>query len=195
MRKLLAVIFTVGVFFTPAVNIAQAQAGEKTCVVVVDEKAYDETVIDSEGAPAQHYSYVGGPIEGQPATTPPGDDWQANTQQEPHLNNPNVTWVDGYGVGLHYTSNGSSGLADWFYFQPAVDEVSHIVHHDAVTHKECTKTPPPPHNPKPPTPGNHSKDLAFTGLTSGERVLAGAGLALALTGGGLLWLSRRRRFA
>jgi LPXTG-motif cell wall-anchored protein len=117
----------------------------------VDEEAYDEVIVISEAVEGQHYSYTGGPVEGNPDTVPPGDDWQANTHQEPHLNNPNITWVDEFGVGLHYTSQGSSGNADYFYFQPPVDEVTEVVHHDAVTHKEylfersiCTEEPPKP---------------------------------------------------
>ena len=145
MRKVLAVIFTIGAMFTTTVNIAQA--GERTCTIVVDQKAYDETIIDQEAVPGQHYSYVGGPIEGTPAP-PPADGWQANTQQEPPGHYQTAQKPDGSAYvegdsGLHYVSHGSSGLADWFYFQAGTDEVSHVVHHDAKTHRECTKTTPP----------------------------------------------------
>jgi hypothetical protein len=59
-----------------------------------------------EGCEAQHFSLTG------------NGDWQANTHQEPHLNNPNVTWLGTVGEGLHYTSHGSSGNFDWFFFYP-----------------------------------------------------------------------------
>jgi hypothetical protein len=75
--------------------------------------------------PGQHYSYTGGPIEGQPSL-PPSDEWQANTSQEPHLNNPNVTWVGTPGTGLHFTSHGSSGRADWFYYAGPVTDLDYL---------------------------------------------------------------------
>ena len=110
---------------------------------VTDQAAYDETIIDSEAIPAQHYSYKGGPIEGTPTDLPPSDDWQANTTLEPHsqgggvpASNPDGSdYVEG-NSGLHYTSAGNRGLADWFYFQAAQPEQSHVVHHEAVTHEE-----------------------------------------------------------
>lgn len=117
---------------------------------IVDEEAWTEEIVISEAVPGQHYSYTGGPVEGNPTTVPPGDDWQANTHQEPHKNNPNVTWVDEVGVGLHYTSHGSSGNADYFYYQPPVDAVIEVIEHEAVTHEEfkferevCKTTPDP----------------------------------------------------
>jgi hypothetical protein len=105
---------------------------------VTDKDAWDETVIDVE---AQHYSYKGGPIEGTPATPAEDPDaWQANTTLEPHYQGgatpaqkpDGSPYVDGES-GLHYTSHGNVGLADWFYFQA---EESHVVHHEAVTHEE-----------------------------------------------------------
>lgn len=69
---------------------------------------------------AQHYSWTGGPLElGVIPPAPPLGSWQANTTQEPHSSD-NVTWFDGEGSGLHYTSHESAGKADWFYFQPYV---------------------------------------------------------------------------
>jgi LPXTG-motif cell wall-anchored protein len=116
------------------------QTDERT---VTDEAAYDETIIDSEAIPAQHYSYTGGPIEGTPSDLPPSGNWQANTTLEPHYqgggvpaSNPDGSdYVEG-DSGLHYTSAGNSGLAAWFYFQAAQPAQSHVVHHEAVTHQE-----------------------------------------------------------
>ena len=54
---------------------------------------------------AQHFSLTG------------GGTWQANTSQEPH-GSENVTWLGTVGEGLHYTSAGSSGNFDWFFFFP-----------------------------------------------------------------------------
>jgi hypothetical protein len=124
MRKHLTVVgLTAGVALA-AVGLAGglAQATDD-CVIVVDQEA-------------RHYSWTGGPLaDGVIPLPPPGGDWQANTHQEPHLNNPNVTWVGLEGIGLHYTSHGSSGLADWFFFQPE------------VSHEECD----PPDTTVPPT--------------------------------------------
>lgn len=79
--------------------------------------------VPTDAIAAQHYSWTGGPLEdGVIPPPPPAGEWQANTTQEPH-SSENVTWLDTEGAGLHYTSHGSSGLADWFYFQPAVDAV------------------------------------------------------------------------
>jgi LPXTG-motif cell wall-anchored protein len=58
----------------------------------------------ADGCEAQHFSLTG------------NGSWQANTSQEPHINNPNVTWLDQVGSGLHYTSAGGSGNFDWFFF-------------------------------------------------------------------------------
>jgi hypothetical protein len=99
---------------------------------VVDEAAWTEEVL----AGWQHYSWTGGPLEAGviPAvpTGPDDPDWQANATHEPHTGNPHVTWLDGTGWGLHYTSHGSAGLADWFYLQRLTD----VVDHPAVTHEE-----------------------------------------------------------
>ena len=101
---------------------------------VTDQPAWTEEVVVGW----QHWSWTGGPLD--PGVVPPlptGPDdpsWQPNTEQEPHQNNPNVTWLDDTGWGLHYTSHGSSGLADWFYFQRLTERVEH----PAVTHEEFT---------------------------------------------------------
>lgn len=67
-----------------------------------------------EDSECQHYSWTGGPLnEGETPPRAPGEDWQANTAQEPHRaggGNP-ATWVDGE-PGLHYT--GEPGRANWF---------------------------------------------------------------------------------
>jgi hypothetical protein len=128
---------------------------------VVDEAAWTEEVVVGW----QHYSWTGGPLEaGVVPAVPSGPDdrdWQANTTQEPHAGNPHVTWLDGTGWGLHYTSHGSAGLADWFYLQ----RLTEVVDHPAVTHVElryafdhpavvCPIPPPPTTQPptaQPPT--------------------------------------------
>ena len=105
------------------------QVDERT---VVDEAAWTEEVVVGW----QHYSWTGGPLPAGvvPAvpTGPDDPDWQANTTHEPHVNNPNVTWLDDTGWGLHYTSHGSSGRADWFY----LERLTEVVEHPAVTHQE-----------------------------------------------------------
>jgi len=136
------------------------QTDERT---VTDEAAYDETIIDSEAIPAQHYSYKGGPIEGTPTDLPPSDNWQANTTLEPHYqgggvpaSNPDGSdYVEG-DSGLHYTSAGNSGLADWFFFQAAQAEQSHVVHHEAVTHQEFMYQKISCGNDEPTTAGLHA---------------------------------------
>ncbi|GIN05277.1 hypothetical protein Pve01_69350 [Planomonospora venezuelensis] len=105
------------------------QVDERT---VTDQPAWTEEVFVGW----QHYSWTGGPLEAGvvPAvpTGPDDPDWQANTTHEPHTNNPHVTWLDGTGWGLHYTSHGGSGLADWFY----LERLTEVVEHPAVTHQE-----------------------------------------------------------
>jgi hypothetical protein len=95
------------------------------------------TVVDKAAVAAMHYSLKGNSQNGQaevPVT--PSEDptiWQANTKNgEPHYKGKGVPATDDDDTdyvkgesGLHYTSHGSSGLRDWFYFQPAVPEVSH----------------------------------------------------------------------
>jgi LPXTG-motif cell wall-anchored protein len=109
---------------------------------VVDQEAYDETVVDSEAIPSQHYSLKGNSGIGKDEVPVfPADYWQANSEQEPpgHYNSaqkPDGSLYQEGDSGLHYTSHGSEGLRDWFYFQAAVPAVTHIVHHDAVTHEE-----------------------------------------------------------
>lgn len=106
---------------------------------VVDKAAYDDPPTKVVDVAAKHYSLKGNSGLGTYDTpAPPGPGvsyWQDNTSQEPH-GSDGVTWLSGVGSGLHYTSAGSSGKREWFYFQP---EVSHMVpgaHHDAVTHEE-----------------------------------------------------------
>ena len=78
------------------------------------------SAVGAEVCEDQHYSWTGGPIdEGVVPPIPPQGSWQANTSQEPHKNNPNVTWVDD---SLHYT--GKPGNANWFYFAKCPDEPS-----------------------------------------------------------------------
>jgi LPXTG-motif cell wall-anchored protein len=136
------------------------QIDERT---VVDEDAYDETIIDSEAIPAQHYSYKGGPIAGTPSDLPPSDNWQANTTLEPHYQGGGVPASNPEGSdsvegdsGLHYTSAGNSGLADWFYYQAAQPEQSHVVHHEAVTHQEFMFQKVSCGNDEPTTVGLHA---------------------------------------
>jgi hypothetical protein len=142
---------------------------EETCVTIVDEEGYtihhdaithEVVVIDQEAIPSQHYSLKGNSgIDTDETPVFPADYWQANTTQEPagHYNSadqPDGSSYDEGESGLHYTSAGSSGKRDWFYFQAAVAEVSHtetIVDQEAydevippVTHEECTPVEPPP---------------------------------------------------
>jgi hypothetical protein len=100
-------------------------------VVVVDEEAWSETI---PGTPAQHYSWTGGrlDVDSPPTEVPPSDNWQANTEQEPHDNgqgNP-ATWVN---ASLHYTAN-SQGHASWFYFTEGTPDL--VIDHPPVTHEE-----------------------------------------------------------
>lgn len=140
-----------------------------THVVHHDAVTHDETVIDAEAVAAQHYSLKGNSGIGKDDVPVfPADYWQANAPQEPngHYNSAQKPdgslYVEG-DSGLHYTSAGSSGLRDWFYFQAAVPEKSHVetvvdtpaydetvvdvpaydevVHTDGTT---CHKTPNPP---------------------------------------------------
>jgi hypothetical protein len=103
---------------------------------------------------AQHYSLKGNSGIGKnDVPLPPSlaDYWQANTTHEPHLNNPNVTWYYGtVGVGLHYTSHGSKGLRDWFFFQPEVPGDCPTDTPPPTT--EPTTAPPPPPTTEPTTP-------------------------------------------
>jgi hypothetical protein len=102
-----------------AVACTQASATDDDCVIVID-------------TPAQHYSWTGGNLGDDTPPAPPDGEWQANTAQEPHLNNPNVVWLGTVGEGLHYLPTGQE--AAWFYFAPE------------VSHEECTPptTVPPP---------------------------------------------------
>ena len=91
--------------------------------------------VGAETCEDQHYSLKGNSGLGKDDVPVfPADYWQANTTQEPHKNNPNITWVSTVGSGLHYASNGSSGKRDWFYF------------------KECPVEPSPTPTPTTPSP-------------------------------------------
>ncbi len=90
-----------------------------------------EPGVHHDAIEAQHYSLKGNSGTGQAETpadpTVNPDIWQANTHQEPHYaggatpaDDVDGPYVDGES-GLHFTSHGSAGLRDWFYFQPAVD--------------------------------------------------------------------------
>jgi pyruvate/2-oxoglutarate dehydrogenase complex dihydrolipoamide acyltransferase (E2) component len=96
----------------------------------------------------QHYSLKGNSGIGKDETPVwPADYWQANTKQEPHLagNGQPATWVGVEGVGLHYTSNESSGKRDWFYYACVVSEPS-------PTPSQSTTTPAAPTPPASQTP-------------------------------------------
>lgn len=187
------------------------QIDERT---VVDQEAWEEVVVISEAIPAQHYSLKGNSgIGTDEVPVFPADYWQANTHLEPHYQGNGVPtqkpdgspYVEG-DSGLHYASNESSGKRDWFYFQPAVDEVTEIIKHDAVTHQEykfekttCVENPDNPDKPdqpkpdkpepKPEQPVKVAEELPHTG---GNLALAGIAAALLATGGGLVWFGRHR---
>lgn len=186
------------------------QTDERT---VTDEEAWDEIIVVSEAVPGQHYSYKGGPIEGTPL--PPSEDpdsWQANTELEPHYqgnglpaSNPDGTpYVEGQS-GLHYTSHQNEGLADWFYYQAPVDEVTEVVHHDAVTHQEykfereiCkTVHEPKPDNPDEPKPDKPEPTAPVADKPELPHTGAGSTAALALLGSSLIGLGSLlyRKFA
>lgn len=119
--------------------------------------AWTETVVDKDEIPAvlaipeipekshtayQRYSWVGGPITEAPAATPPGPDWQANTENYEgagHGDDP---------IGSPFPKN-DNGKADWFFWtatkvidqayvagvpgKDAVPAETHTVEHAAVT--------------------------------------------------------------
>jgi len=179
--------------------------GEDTDTVRWNFVGETEEEVVTEG---QHYSYTGGPIEGEPSTLPPSDDWQANTAQEPHTagggvpaSNPDGSpYVEG-DSGLHYTSAGSSGLADWFYFQPEVTDTDFLWQkqvrefvpgRDAVTHQEfkfasetCVTEPD---EPTPPTEPKQPELPATGGGATGILALIGSAM---IASGGFLY----RKFA
>jgi hypothetical protein len=156
MKKIIALIGAMLIALSLSMTVANAATKTDECVpkdayaeTVVDHEAYDETVTY-----AQHYSLKGNSgIEKDETPVFPADYWQANTDKEPHLNNPNVTWVGTVGSGLHYTSNESNGKRDWFY----LGETTETVHHDAVTHVvehpavTCNPDTPPTITPTPTT--------------------------------------------
>jgi hypothetical protein len=112
---------------------------------VTDQEASNETVVDSPAVAGQHYSLKGnsgiGADEVPPTPADNPDIWQANTAEEPAGHYNSTQQADGSSYvagesGLHYASHGSDGLRDWFFYQAPQDEVTHVVHHDAVTHDE-----------------------------------------------------------
>lgn len=118
---------------------ASATEGNEPCV---PSDAWTETIEHPEvghfetvpGTPGQHYSWNGGKLDvnNPPTEVPPSDNWQANTEQEPHDNgvgNP-ATWVND---SLHYTAN-SKGHASWFYYvHPTPDTEVWVVDEEAWT--------------------------------------------------------------
>lgn len=106
----------------------------------VEEVSHTVVVVDSpavEAVAGQHYSLKGNSGIGKDETPVfPADYWQANTAQEPHSSD-NVTWVGTPGQGLHYTSHGSEGLRDWFYFQAPVEGKPAVTHEEKVIDVEA----------------------------------------------------------
>jgi hypothetical protein len=97
----LSTFLVAGLVGAGTISVAHAQDADPTC--------------------PQHYSWTGEPLDGNDVPpVPPAGSWQANTQNEPHLNNPNVTWLDEVGTGLHYT--GEPGRANWFYYEECPEE-------------------------------------------------------------------------
>lgn len=166
----------------------------KTVTVTIKE-AYNEVV--QAAVAAQHYSLKGNSGIGKyDVPVFPAPYWQANAKHEPHKSG-NVTWLNADHTGLHYTSHGSKGNRDWFYFQPEVPEIvihhdavtetkqvidvpEHTVHHDAVT--EQVKVIDTPGKPAvPPTPAveevSHFEQVLVTPATTGtsKRVLVSTG--------------------
>jgi LPXTG-motif cell wall-anchored protein len=102
--------------------------------VVVDAEAYDETVIDSPAVDAVAEVWANfSPNHNQgPLLTPPlfpvdpRGTWQLHDHIPPGQAGPD---------GVYSTSN--HGHASWFYrlnAKAAIPAVTHVVHHDAVTH-------------------------------------------------------------
>jgi LPXTG-motif cell wall-anchored protein len=124
---------------------------------VTDKEAWEEVIVISEAVPGKHYVHAHNegddPLGNDEVPPTPSEDpsvWQENTHLEPHTqgaatpaNNVDGTPYEKGDSGLHYTSHpgnpndeSGEGRRDWFYFQAPVDEVTEIVKHDAVTHKE-----------------------------------------------------------
>jgi hypothetical protein len=158
---------------------ADATGGDEPCVPAeaytetVEHPAvtHEETVVVTPAVPGQHYSLKGNSGIGKdevpptPAVNP--SIWQANTSQEPHDNNPNITWLDG---GLHYASHGSKGKRDWFFYRAPVAEVTDTVtivdeeawteyiEHPAVVCETPTETPTDTPTDTPTTPTDTPTD-------------------------------------
>lgn len=102
----------------------------------------------SESCQNQHYSLKGNSgLNEDQVPVFPADYWQANTEQEPHKNNPNITWVEAEGVGLHYASHNSEGKRDWFYYHvcptPTPDPTTPTPDPTEPTDEPTTPTPTP----------------------------------------------------
>jgi hypothetical protein len=103
---------------------------------VVDVEAYDEKVIDQQAQPAVDALWWNwspnkdqGPFDGPPSF--PTD--ERGTWEGPHHNGG----PDQDTTGTFNSSNSDNGRASWFHRiggSPALPEISHLVHHDAVTH-------------------------------------------------------------
>jgi hypothetical protein len=111
MRKILASMSAGALLVTGIAGLSVAKGGQPA----VNEDQ------------CQHYSLKGNSgIDKDETPAWPADYWQANTKQEPHLagNGQPATWLGVEGIGLHYTSNESSGKRDWFYYACEVAEPS-----------------------------------------------------------------------
>lgn len=150
-----------GVVATTALTIGMLAGGAVAASATYTEgctpkAAWTETVVDKAEIPAvlaipeipekshtayQRYSWVGGPITEAPAATPPGPDWQANTENYEgagHGDDP---------IGSPFPKN-ENGKADWFFWtatkvidqayvagvpgKDAVPAETHTVEHAAV---------------------------------------------------------------
>jgi LPXTG-motif cell wall-anchored protein len=187
--------------------------------VVVDAEAYDETVIDSPAVEAvaevwanfspnhSRTPFVGPPL----FPVDPRGTWHLHDHIPPGQAGPD---------GVYSTSN--HGHASWFYrlnAKAAIPAVTHVVHHDAVTHV-VIDTPAVTHTvidveakaAVPGTPGTpavthkktvvdspavkakHCPDaLPHTGASAADFGIAGLGLLTIAGGSGLIAAARRRR--
>lgn len=108
-------------------------------VTVTDSEAFDEKVIDSPAVEAvigQWWNWSPNNTQGPQDYTPLFPVDVRGTWQGPH------TEGGPEGEGTFNVSHGESGNSSWFHRVLAVEgspEVSHIVHHDAVTHEESTE--------------------------------------------------------
>ncbi len=121
------------VVITPAIP---ATPGTPAIPAVPGTDPVYDTVVVTPAIEAQHYSLKGnsGLDKGEVPPTPDEnpDIWQANTTQEPAGHLISTSGPDGgpySGTGLHFASHGpeGEGKRDWFYFQPAIPEVTEQV--------------------------------------------------------------------